>query len=1465
MLDEECDTQYLDVAPGEGNYPKNIYFDKYAEELAFPCIYAGHKMKDIYPVNIKLSERLRWELRNYDRRVAENSEKIFFMYKKYQANFIHTKQSFAIRLLKNKNYRNCDVNDLENLKKISGVNDGFFFFKNFCNSPMYLNSRKKDLIAAIRQLGRPTWFISLSSADTRWPGLLKCLSKVLKNTELNDEDIENMSFQDRCKLLNADPVTAARYFDSRMNYFLHKFIYNDTNPIGKVVDHFYKIEFQHRGSPHVHMLVFTEDSPKYRSPVDINDIAKYVDKYVSCSLEVDSEMKDLIKIQTHKHSRTCRKRGKAICRFNFPLPPMRKTSVLTTLAEPTALDRQRMVKISEFLNSYQDLDNMSHDAMLEHLQMTDAEYIRAICSSLSETKLFLKRKPNECRVNAYMINLIKVWQGNHDIQFCLNVYSCISYIVSYIQKTNRGLSLALSKVKDEFKNDPQGVRDQVKVIGNIFLNGTEISIQECVYMLLGLPMCYMSRDVAYINTAPKHERIKVLRSKEYLEHANPNSTDICFASLYDKYSKRPKQFEAWCLADFATRLRIVYTNTDTLQDDDETDENGPIDPEEMNNNEETLLNCRNFVYKMRKKPKILKYHVPAGTNRTEILNRIYLFMFYPWRDEDNFTTIHDTYTDFVNSLDPEHKKIYFDKMAEYNQESPVSLENLDREISEDNLPDGIAPSTEYLEQRDREYGSITLSGEDFFIAEPQSIRSSHEAGNGEGINTVNTLPENVDNLWPQTKVLETVNSLNFKQRCIYDHVMKHIIQSENNLHLFITGGAGVGKSVVLRLLHASMSRFYNLDKDGDTNIETVKCVAFTGKAAFLIHGETLHNSLGIQPNRSYSKYITLNADKLNTIRMKWQHVKALLIDEISLVGSTFFSFINRRLQDIFGTRKVFGGLHIITFGDFFQLPPVCDGMIFMPPKGDIARFGTNLWQDNFLYYELTQIMRQQNDLAFAQALNRIRKGIVEQADVAMIKSREIVLDLTEKHLPQILCAVNSMADRYNQQLFDDCTQDKCTVIAKDKVLGNTLDKNIENVLLKISADPQKTACLSTTLNIAVGLIYDVIINVDVKDGLANGTTGEIKRIEYQPGCNKPFLIWFDFKDINIGKNQRQIYAQYYNDNTEPHWTPIVPIARKFNVGTSYTEISRTQFPIKQSSAKTIHKSQGCTVDSIAVHISGSFRPYMRHMMYVALSRVTSLNGLHVINFNSNYIRVSDSVLEDNEEALDKRACTLNYTLLPIDSNTHNIYYENVQSLKLHLECLKKHLAIQNAHLIMVVETRLTNSDVTSDVTIPDYEILRVDEQCSGTAQPSGGIIIYVHKTVTLERHVYYQAGGVEMIQLFSKFKGRQERHALLYRHPRSPRSALLDALKTLYLRFPSSSLPFTIIGDFNVDTLLPENTAFIKKIENITNLKLQPCSPTTKIGAHLYLVFSNTVTQCCTHFLPWSYHFGISCYKPEDY
>ena len=44
----------------------------------------------------------------------------------------------------------------------------------------------------IRQLSLPTWFMSLSAADTRWADLLKMLAKLNDGIDYSEKELENL-------------------------------------------------------------------------------------------------------------------------------------------------------------------------------------------------------------------------------------------------------------------------------------------------------------------------------------------------------------------------------------------------------------------------------------------------------------------------------------------------------------------------------------------------------------------------------------------------------------------------------------------------------------------------------------------------------------------------------------------------------------------------------------------------------------------------------------------------------------------------------------------------------------------------------------------------------------------------------------------------------------------------------------------------------------------------------------------------------------------------------------------------------------------------------------------------------------------------------------------------------------------------------------------------------------------------
>ena len=93
---------------------------------------------------------------------------------------ISDKVNLAVRRCKNKGKKItvAEARDSKYLDKLVQLDEGYYIFRQLRNSPAYLEARKKDIFAMIRQLSLPTWFMSLSAADTRWTDLLRMLARL---------------------------------------------------------------------------------------------------------------------------------------------------------------------------------------------------------------------------------------------------------------------------------------------------------------------------------------------------------------------------------------------------------------------------------------------------------------------------------------------------------------------------------------------------------------------------------------------------------------------------------------------------------------------------------------------------------------------------------------------------------------------------------------------------------------------------------------------------------------------------------------------------------------------------------------------------------------------------------------------------------------------------------------------------------------------------------------------------------------------------------------------------------------------------------------------------------------------------------------------------------------------------------------------------------------------------------------
>ena len=192
-----------------------------------------------------------------------------------------------------------------------------------------------------------------------------------------------MNWQTKCRLIKNDSSTVVRYFDHRFQQFLNKVVKSPHKPIHQVGDYFTRLEFASRGSIHVHWFAYLENVPQYgKASNDL--IATYYDEIISCSSDVQPEMKTFLDYQLHRHTKTCRIGNTGKCRFGFPIPPMKKSMILEPIQfdskEDETHNTKNWCKIKKYLDDcHMALDTtMTYEGMLSFLQMTHEEYIKAV-------------------------------------------------------------------------------------------------------------------------------------------------------------------------------------------------------------------------------------------------------------------------------------------------------------------------------------------------------------------------------------------------------------------------------------------------------------------------------------------------------------------------------------------------------------------------------------------------------------------------------------------------------------------------------------------------------------------------------------------------------------------------------------------------------------------------------------------------------------------------------------------------------------------------------------------------------------------------------------------------------------------------------------------------------------------------------------------------------------------------------
>ncbi|XP_072041446.1 uncharacterized protein [Amphiura filiformis] len=1371
-IDEEQEMHDQDEdTPGEGNRPQKVLE---MEAQSFPAEFPDGSNTFNEDREDKLSPSRYFNARIFsaDNRFARNPEYIFFALYATEVQQICDNIQIALRRgsTKTADGRKITASMLRNHEEVKGLirrDEGYRFLAKIRGTPAYWEKSKRDVFAMIRQLGIPTFFFFFSAADRRWIDIDNGILISQGKQPMTAEQHKNMTWEDHCKIIMSNPATAARMFQQRVHALINDVILSPANPIGKVEDYYYRTEFQQRGWPHIHMIAWVKDAPEFDRESD-EEIAEFIDKYVSCELppEDDVELHEIVsKVQMHtkSHTRSCRKTGQ-ICRFNYPRPPSNETFICRRPEPIDDLDLNELeaeVKRADRKESEENAketikqmwkeiesatDDTDFDEILQKMQITHSQFETCLSTLAKRNTVYLKRRLKDQWVNNYNPHLIRCWNGNMDIQYILDPFAATIYMLSYLTKCEREMGDLLRNAQREAREGNTDVLTELRKIGNVYLQHREISVMGAIYMVCSMPLKQSSRNVVFVQTDVDGHRIS-LPLQQLQENAG-NSEEVWLTSQIEKYIGRPKiaKYENMCMAKFfsshyqVSSKESIHTEieTDDQTDDDQSDyEDGSVPKEGIKRcrPKKKAIALSGCSAKMKQrttgKPAVIRYPRVSIHRDKERYHMNMLRLYLPHRRKQIKPESHETYESYhlqgrvtINGEIVSVQEIVQHNMKEFEPDNS-DLDNAWDALQE--IPDlqdawnALNPQGEQQQQDDRlERNLYEDSDDELAEIEIPELQQSQQQRQDIPRCAIETCRPEIT----EEQAESMMRQLNNKQRQLFNYVTKWCNDKASDhtlspFHIFLTGGAGTGKSHVIKCItYYARKTFLPMTE----NVEevTVLLLAHMGTAAFNIYGQTICTGLKIPPKGSHH-YTPLAEESVNTLRMKYRHLQLVIIDEISMVSVPQFDYIHGRLQQIKGSSDTtyFGNVSIPAVGDFYQLPPIPPRTPLCLPRDDILM---DLW-NLFNVVELTEIMRQKDDVVFAQMLNRLRtrkrNEQISDIDMKLLQSRT-VSDSHDNGLSAPDDAMhlfyrNDDVDEHNEKMLATLSTHIHTIQAID------IDQTGGRII-RINEQPHKTkrkdrsTTLADELKLAVGARVMLISNVDVTDGLCNEVSGVFKGIEFCNSTNMPTVVYVKFDSSRIGAKAR------ITEFIPPHYqecTPIKPRKESFQLKGKTFTTTREQIPLKLSWAVTIHKIQGQTTDQAVI----SMKYLQQAMAYVALSRVTHLDGMYLMNFDAKRI-YCDETIAPNIAKMSQCDLSVANPLLEINHNNYFIIaHHNIQSLNRHFEDMKNNSEFRKAHVICLSETWLTSSNNPETIAIDGYSLESIN---SGSGR---GVAIYVQNSV----------------------------------------------------------------------------------------------------------------------------------------
>jgi hypothetical protein len=480
------------------------------------------------------------------------------------------------------------------------------------------------------------------------------------------------------------------------------------------------------------------------------------------------------------------------------------------------------------------------------------------------------------------------------------------------------------------------------------------------------------------------------------------------------------------------------------------------------------------------------------------------------------------------------------------------------------------------------------------------------------------------------------------QREMIEEIMKPLLSTDFQLVHLLLGMGGTGKS---HIINGIVNLAYCWGAP-----ESVLVTGMSNIAGVLLGGGTTHKAIGVSIDFDKQPTNHLSAEG----KQRWGNAVLVIIDEISMAPPGLLHCLHVRGVEMYNRpaedRTFAGGVDVLLCGDFSQLPasrgPLYIRAVFqdkpslfsMQGADEYAEFMTSV---SHLVKNHRQAESEKNRLI--EVLTAIHDKNVTREQLEWLNSATLINRDSPRQPPPNTVFVtpeNVLRERISRDDYlataqvapgdgdtdwreRGCLQIRMTV----KRRGNTpLRPGMVEVIRQLNENEKQLRGLCPDLGIVLGQDYMVVDNFPAKAvGLVKSMKVKALDVDLCPGAivnwdEAKRTHWVEASDVSCVLTKLQlgpIREEQLFTNFPPGVVPIIPLTkRNLNIhpspGLTIKSISLTQIPIVSAKCMTGHKMQGSSADAVCLAGFLRSRVATRQWLYVALSRVTSLAGLFLL-------------------------------------------------------------------------------------------------------------------------------------------------------------------------------------------------------------------------------------------------------------